>query len=211
MAGGAVRVADDGRGGMGWRHGQAPRDTQRVCQPPDAAGLGQQPRGQCPADSAVDAAMDGRRTGVLDRDGSAVCRVGGIGGRWRRQQRPDTPAAGAAAGAAGGHGCDAVCLVCAREGCGLFAGSGRLCAVCGGRAALPRARHRRATHDITHTATDQRCRSMHTSTWSGRVDMGCGCGVWASPPSTAADRRHASRPRRRVRLGPLTSSRVDHA
>ena len=50
-----------------------------MCQPPDAAGLGQQPRGQCPAADAADAAMDGRRTDMLDRDGSAVCRVGGIG------------------------------------------------------------------------------------------------------------------------------------
>ena len=76
MGGEAERVTGDGCGGMGWRHGQAPRDTQRVCQPPDAAGLGQQARSQCPA---ADAAMDGRRTDVLGRGGSAVCRVGGIG------------------------------------------------------------------------------------------------------------------------------------
>ena len=113
--------------------------------------------------------------------------------RWRRQRRPNTPAAGPAAGAVGGHGWDAVCLVCAREGCGLFAGSGRLCAVCGGRAALPRARHRRATdtrhHAHRHGPSVSR-RAHEHSVWP------CGHGLWLwgvgrgprrpAPPRTAA-------------------------
>ena len=49
------------------------------------------------------------------------------------------------------------------------------------------------THDITHTAKGQRCRAMHTSTRCGRVDMGCGCGVWGV--GLAAQHRRAPPPR----------------
>ena len=215
MAVGAERVAGDGRGGMGWRHGQAPRDTQRVCQPPDAAGLGQQPRGQCPADSAADAAMDGRRPDMLVFGGSAVCRVGGIGGGGvnnggltllRMDLRLELRVSMGVT----------MCAWSVASG-GLWLGRGLRQAVCGvwwpGRTASrpPPPRH---AHDITHTATDHRCCAMHTSTRCGGVDMGCGCGVWGvglaaqhrrAPPPLHTCPRQSSPPTRVPEAARITS------
>ena len=177
----AVRCDGDMARHIGTRSECASHQTQ--------LGSGSSARGQCPPDSAADAAMDGRWPDVLDRGGSALCRVGGIGvggvdnggpTHLRLDLRLELWAAMV---------CDAVWLVCAREGCGLFAGSGRLCAVCGGRAALPRAHHRRATHTATDQAGVAPCtRARGVGVWTiGLWLWGVVCGPRRpAPPRTAA-------------------------
>ena len=143
---------------------------------------------------------------MLDRDGSSVCRVGGIGVGGVDNGGPTHLRLDLWLelwAAMGGTLCAWSVLgravACSRAPAGCVR-----CAVAGPHCLAPATAAPR-THDITHTATDQRCRAVHTSTRCGRVDMGCGCGVWgvglaaqhrrAPPPHHTCPRQSSPPPR----------------